>query len=257
MDINSPTENSADSSGKEEYIQDAPAENAGGNEDASELVRDTDPVSVQQRLNKQASRHRREMREMQEQVARLQNHVQSMQTSPDSQVTPFQQAVSQSDDPIARAVHAALQAQEAHKQQMAAAEQQAHVQKQYERLNQHFDKASEKYEDFDDVVRGNDAPFSHAIRDALLLVDNPAEVAYKLGKNRDDLSRIAKLHPIDQAREVNKLSFALMGGNNNALSQGQSYQSQPMNGMRPKPQSTTQANTVDAIRQKMKSGTWK
>src|SRR6185503_12736205 len=110
------------------------------------------------------------------------------------------------------AVRMALGMKDHEEKQAREVEHQTHVHKQYQRLNNEFDKASDKHDDFDDVVRGDDMPFSPHVRDALLLVENPADVAYKLEKNRAELERISKLHPLDQAREVNKLSFSLMCG---------------------------------------------
>jgi len=125
-------------------------------------------------------------------------------------------------------------------------------------MHDEFDKASEKYDDFDEVVRAEDVPFTPHVRDALLLVENPAEVAYKLGKNKSELERISKLHPLDQAREVNKLSFSLMGGNNGKPS---TTKPNPMGTVRANPANSTGAITdktpASVIRARMKAGTWK
>jgi len=125
------------------------------------------------------------------------------------------------------------------------------------RLNDEFDRASDKYDDFDDIVREGDAPFTDAVRDALLLVENPAEVAYSLGKNRSELQRISKLHPLDQAREVNKLSFSLMGNNGTRAPSGKA---QPLGAIRANPassQAVTDKTPPSVIRARMKAGTWK
>jgi hypothetical protein len=160
------------------------------------------------------------------------------------------------DDHISRAVRAALEAKEAEKRHAEEAEKMAHVHRQYKSLNDEFDKASEKYDDFDDVVRGDNVPFTSAIRDALLLVDNPSEVAYKLGKNRQELSRISQLHPLDQAREVNKLSFALMGGKPSSAQRDLS-KDKILEQKKASPNVNSSAYTSAAIRERMKAGTWK
>lgn len=161
---------------------------------------------------------------------------------------------------IQHAVRLALGAKDDQERQARDAERQAHVQKSYQRLNDEFDRTAEKYEDFDDVVRGQDAPFTPHVRDALLLVDNPGEVAYKLGKNEAELRRIGKLHPLDQAREVNKLSFALMGVNAGKPAQAPA-KSNPMGSVRANPALASSAVTdktpPSAIRARMKAGTWK
>jgi len=235
--------------------------------DANANAADTsDPYGVKKRLGMQAKKHAREMRQMQDQLAQMQ----AAMTNPNQPnyhaepTNPFPQP-GQTPNPggdqqemIRQAVTYALQAKDQEAQRAKAAEAQQHVQEQYQRLNDELDKGSDKYDDFDDVVRGNRVPFTKNIRDALLLVDNPADVAYKLGKNPSELSRISQLQPVDQAREVNKLSFALMGGNSG---KGSSNSSNPMGNPRPNPANSSSAvnsqTPASSIRARMKAGTWK
>jgi hypothetical protein len=132
-----------------------------------------------------------------------------------------------------------------------------HVYRQYENLDSDLNKGADKYEDFDDVVRGNDSPFTSAMRDAALMIPNPAEVLYKLGKDKDALRRISQLHPLEQAKEIVKLSHALVaGGGNNGGVKGAKTIGQIKNN----PISTTSIteNTpTSEIRRRMKSGEWK
>lgn len=227
-----------------------------------------DPYSVKKRLGMQAKRHQREMRAMQEQMAHM--HARLGQPNADTHAgnaAPYSSPgqpnppSGSEEERIQRAVRYALEAKTAEERKAKDAERHAHVQKQYQRLDNEFDKASDKYEDFDDVVRGHDVPFSTAIRDALLFVDNPAEVAYKLGKNRQELSRISELHPLDQAREITKLSFALMGGNGKQNSTSNGSGSKPMNQIKTNPANYSGAITdktpASTIRARMKAGTWK
>lgn len=236
-------------------------------EDSGSLAKEADPLAVKKRLGMQAKRHQREMRAMQEQMMRMQAQMgqQPMQQpGQPADMSQYGQAPSNPqgmsiEEQIQRGVRYALQAKEQQEAQAKEAERMAHVHKQYQRLNGEFDKASDKYDDFDDVVRGHDAPFSPAIRDALLFVDNPAEVAYKLGKNREELSRISQLHPLDQAREVNKLSFALMGGNKASSAPGNNG-ARPMGNIKVNPvnsQAVTDKTPPSVIRARMKAGTWK
>lgn len=243
------------------------AEESGDNEANDSLAREDDPAGIKKRLGMQAKRHQREMRQMQEQLARMQSQMtqgQDNNSSDFSQSNPYPSPgqpnppSGNDEEKIQKAVRYALQAKDDEERKAKAAESQAHVQKQYKRLHDEFDKASDKYEDFDDVVRGDDVPFSGAIRDALLFIDNPAEVAYKLGKNRDELQRISRLHPLDQAREVNKLAFALMGGNSGKSSSAP--KANPLNPARPNPGNSTaitDKTPPSAIRARMKAGTWK
>jgi hypothetical protein len=226
-----------------------------------------DPYGVKKRLGMQAKKHQREMRQMQEQLTRMQSLIGGDSADPHASLhnsnpypspgQPNPPAMSE-EDKIQKAVRYALGAKE-HEERLAKdAERQAHVHKQYQRLNDEFDRASDKYEDFDDVVRADDIPFTPHVRDALLLVENPAEVAYRLGKNKSELSRISQLHPLDQAREVNKLSFSLMGGQGKPTS---SAKSSPMGSIRVNPAHSSTAVTdktpPSVIRARMKAGTWK
>lgn len=245
------------------------AEQFGNSDNADQgIAEQDDPYGVKKRLGMQAKKHQREMRQMQEQMLRLQAQFGGDSANPQqfpyntnpypSPGQPNPPAMSE-EEKIQKAVRFALGAKEHEERQAKEAERQAHVHKQYQRLNDEFDKASDKYDDFDDVVRGEDIPFTPHVRDALLLVENPAEVAYKLGKNKSELERISKLHPLDQAREVNKLSFSLMGGNNG----------KPQSPTRANPLGTVRANPAHSstavtdktppsvIRARMKAGTWK
>lgn len=227
--------------------------------DAGSLAKEADPLAIKKRLGMQAKKHHREMRAMQEQMMRMQAQMgQPQHTSNQSEAnyaSPPNHGMS-IEEQIQRGVHFALGAREEQERKAQEAERMAHVHKQYQRMNNEFDKASDKYEDFDDVVRSDDAPFTPSVRDALLLVDNPADVAYKLGKNKEELHRISKLHPLDQAREVNKLSFALMGGNGSS-SAPSGNGSRPMNPIKANPVTSSANNSAASIRARMKAGTWK
>jgi len=226
-----------------------------------------DPHSIKKRLGMQAKKHQREMREMRDQMSQMHAMMQggnnanpnasSYQPEPyPSPGQPNPPAMSEQDK-IQYAVRHALGMREHEQRQAEEAQKQAHVHKQYKRLNDEFDKASDKYEDFDEVVRGDDVPFTEHVRDALLLVNNPVEVAYKLGKNPSELQRISKLHPLDQAREVNKLSFSLMGGTSGKT---QSSRTTPLGNVRVNPgasQAVTDKTPVSSIRSRMKAGDWK
>jgi hypothetical protein len=213
------------------------------------------PQYAKERLGRQQKRHEREMREMRQQMQQMHSQMQN----PNSQSQQMPQAAQAGgggvDDQIQRAVSYALNLQKMEEQKAKDAEKAAHVNQQYQNLQDHLDKASDKYDDFDDVVRGDNAPFTTAMRDAALLIDNPGDVFYKLGKNKEELARISKLHPIDQAREINKLSFALMGGKQDGSSQAPRVIGQVKSN--PVPSQAVSDNTsVGEIRRRMKAG-WK
>ncbi len=238
-----------------------------GNESSDQGIADQeDPYGVKKRLGMQAKKHQREMRQLHDRIAQMQGIMSTNDSAhSDYNSNPYSSpgqpnppAMSE-EEKIQKAVRYALGAKEHEERQAKDAERQAHVHKQYQRLNDEFDRASDKYDDFDDVVRGDDIPFTPHVRDALLLVENPADVAYKLGKNKAELERISKLHPLDQAREVNKLSFSLMGGSNGKSNSPS--KSAPMGTVRANPSNSSSAVTdktpPSVIRARMKAGTWK
>lgn len=240
-------------------------EEQGVPEDTQGLAIEDDPISVKKRLGMQAKKHAREVRQLHERLSQMEaalsdsanpntsNYQQDSYNSPGQPLPPG----ANEEARIQHAVRMALGMKEHEERQAREAQHQAHVQKQYQRLNDEFDRASDKYEDFDDVVRENDAPFTDAIRDVLLLVENPAEVAYSLGKNRSELQRISKLHPLEQAREVNKLAFSLMG---NGGAKQTSNRSAPIGSIRTNPgtsQTITDKTPASVIRARMKAGTFK
>lgn len=229
------------------------------------LANDDDPISVKKRLGMQAKKHAREMRNLHDRLSQMQAmlgdsanpHQSTYQSDPYSSTGQPTPPGMNEEARIQHAVRMALGMREHEERQAREAESHAHVQRQYKRLNDEFDRASDRYEDFDDVVREGDAPFTDAVRDALLLIENPAEVAYTLGKNRSELSRISKLHPLDQAREVNKLSFSLMG---NSGAKQASSRAAPLGNVRVNPsasQAITDKTPAAVIRARMKAGTFK
>lgn len=243
------------------------AEQEGNAADSPENADTDEPYSIKKRLGMQAKKHQREMRQMQDHLMRMQAQLEgnNAQHQPQYDTNPYPSpgqpnppAMSE-EDKIQKAVRYALGAKEHEERLAREAQSHAHVQKQYERLHNEFDKASDKYDDFDDVVRGDDVPFTPHVRDALLLVENPAEVAYRLGKNKSELERISRLHPIDQAREVNKLSHSLMSGNGGKASAPN--KANPLGNIRNNPAHSSTAVTdktpPSVIRARMKAGTWK
>lgn len=243
------------------------AEETGVSEaDIGEAAQD-EPYSIKKRLGMQAKKHAREMRQMQEHLMRMQaqlggdsaNPQQNYSSNPYPSPGQPNPPANTEEERIQHAVRIALGAKEHAEKQAKMAEHQAHVQKQYQRLNDEFDRASDKYDDFDDIVRESDAPFTDHVRDALLLIENPAEVAYRLGKNRSELERISKLHPLAQAKEVIKLGTSLMSGNSGKPSSH--AKANPLGTIRQNPAGSPGAITdktpASAIRARMKAGTWK
>lgn len=159
------------------------------------------------------------------------------------------------DEQIHRAVSLALQAKEQQERQAQQAQQAMLVQQEYQNLHHRLDAASDKYDDFDDVVRGENAKFTDVMRDTALVLPNAEDVLYKLGKNPAELERISKLPPIQQARELVTLSHALTAGGMGKGTNG--AQTKVMGEIKGTPSSSVEINgktPVSVLRDKLKSG---
>ena len=229
---------------------------------------DNSPLYVQKRLKQQQRVHARQMQEMRQerQALREQSSISANPTGGNQPINPYVppgSAPEGIDENIHKAVSYALGHRDMEARKAKEAESQQHVAKKYQGLSSHLDTMGDKYEDFDDVVRGN-LPFTPHMRDTALLLPkkgsgSAGEVLYKLGKNPDELRRIGQLHPADQAEEMIRLSHALIEGdekpraaasNHNALG---SIKSNPVTNSA----SITDKTSPGDIRRRMKAGTFK
>jgi len=188
-------------------------ENAGDN--TAQESHDELPQYAKEKIGKLQKRHRTEARrwdqERQELLARLNSQGQSQSQNVGSYSPPDISDAPPGIDPnVHAAVSYALQHKEMQERKAKEAEQAAHVSRAYQDHQTRLDAAADKYDDFHDVVYAPDAPYTHTMRDTSVLLPNAADVLYKLGKNRDELQRISQLPPIDQAKEMVKLSMALI-----------------------------------------------
>ena len=63
----------------------------------------------------------------------------------------------------------------------------------------------EKYSDFEEVVFDPSAPITQMVAEILAESEMPAEVAYYLGKNKAEGLKIARMTPIQAAREITRI----------------------------------------------------
>ena len=222
-----------------------------------------DPLYVQKRLKQQKRAHEREIRDLHARMADMQSRIGDGQPEQSQEMNLYGAAPQQGgvSDQIHQAVSYALQQKDMMERKAKEAQGAAHVSKQYGELQKHLDQTSDKYDDFDDVVRGHDAPFTAHMRDAALLLPksgngSAGEVLYKLGKNPKELERIRDLHPLDQASEMIKLSHALMNGGEAKASPT----SRPLGQIKSNPvtnsRGITDKTSVSELRSRMKSN-WK
>lgn len=217
------------------------------------------PEAAKKRLGMQEKRHKKELRKMQQQLDAMSNHLRTRPeplNSPEQSMNPYtsQPEAGGMDDTVYRAVAKAMEMQKMQEQKAKDDKRMQHVHDQYKALENHLDNASSKYEDFDDVVKSDDAPYTDSMRDAALLIENAPDVLYHLGKDREKLKRISELHPLEQAREVIKLSQALSIGNGNK--QGSSN-AKPLGQVKNNPitsNTVNEATSVGELRKRMKDG---
>jgi len=69
--------------------------------------------------------------------------------------------------------------------------------------------AREKYEDFEQVAYNPAVPVSSTMAEAVMADELGPEILYHLGSHPSEAARIAKLAPVQQAREIGKLSAKL------------------------------------------------
>lgn len=217
------------------------------------------PEFAKKKLGMQEKRHKKELRRMQQQLDEVRAHLGSRpepQYSPEQPMNPYtsQPEMGNMNEQVYAAVSKALQMQKEQESKAKHMERMQHVHKQYKALEDHLDNASNKYEDFDDIVKSDDAPYTESMRDAALLISNPGETLYHLGKDRDKLKKISELHPLEQAREVVKLSIALMsGGGKSNGSNG----AKPLGQIKNNPINTHSVNentSVGDLRKRMRDG---
>ncbi len=218
-----------------------------------------DSDKFNKRLVKLKRAHAREMQELQTRMNEMQSQSQPEQNF-QQQNSPQDASQGGMDDAIHKAVSYALQHRDMEERKAKDMQSQQHIAKQYQELNKHLDQTSDKYDDFDDVVRG-DMPYTAHMRDAALMLPktgagSAGETLYKLGKNPEELSRIAKLHPVDQAKELVALSHALISGG-----EGKHKESRPLGQIKSNPvvnsSGVTDKTPVSDIRDRMKKGTFK
>lgn len=241
----------------------AEAGNEGGSSHESTGQDDrSDPLYVQKRLKQQKRAHDREIREMQARMADMQSRLENKH-SEQHETNSFNTAQPGSiEEHIHKAVGYALQHKELEERKAKEAENAAKVQSEYQELHRHLDAMNDKYDDFDEVVRGPEAQFSAHMRDAALFLPkkgpgSAGEVLYHLGKHPEELERISKLHSMKQASEMVKLSHALISGGE----QKASTPARPLGQIKSNPvtnsYAVTEKTTPAEIRARMKAGKFK
>ncbi len=221
-------------------------------------------LAVQKRLKAQRRAHEREIRELHSRIGELESrNMTTPNTSHEQAANSYTPPENGSiDEHIHKAVSFALHHKEMEERKAHEAKNVAHVNRQYQEFEKHLDNMGDKYDDFHDVVMGRDTPYTTHMRDYALTLPRTGsgaagEVLYKLGKNPELLEKISKLHPLDQASEMAKLSHALISGGEKENSQTNRPLGQIKNNPVTHSHAVTDKTPIGSIRQRMKSGSWK
>ena len=76
-----------------------------------------------------------------------------------------------------------------------------------EKINAGYDR----YSDFEDVALAETVPITAMVMEALAETDNPADIAYYLGKNQPKAVAISRMTPIAAARAIAQIEASLSG----------------------------------------------
>lgn len=90
---------------------------------------------------------------------------------------------------------------EALRQQREAREA-ARKQKVGEMVRDQIAEGRERYADFDAIALADDAPLTESVVEIIAQSDAGADVAYYLGKHREEAVQIARMNPVEQARAL-------------------------------------------------------
>lgn len=219
----------------------------------ADAEKDDLPKPIKERLGRQEKRHRKEMRRLQDELENLQSFANTPRAQNDSSAHDLDLSSMSEEQRIQHAVKLALDVRDKQALQAEQANKFAYLKEQQRKLRDQLDSGSDKYDDFDDVVRSPDAPFTDAMREMAMVLPNPTDVLYHLGKNREELRRVSKLHPLDQGRELTKLSFAMLNDG-----KGLPTSAKSMSTIKGSPQSSpiSKNASVSDLRKMLKSG-WK
>ncbi len=108
-----------------------------------------------------------------------------------------------------KAVEIVEKREAAKKQQESEKLQQAEIERQSDRRRTLLEVGEDKYDDFEDVVKGSKLQIAEPAYLAMLESDISADLVYHLAKNDDEAERISKMSPYAQAKEIGKLEDKL------------------------------------------------
>lgn len=94
-------------------------------------------------------------------------------------------------------------------QQTRQQQQEQQIQEKVTTLKTKLQAGHEKYEDFGLVTGDTTLPWTPDMTEALVALDNTADVAYMVSKDRDLVTRISQMSPLQQAMELKALDLQI------------------------------------------------
>lgn len=94
---------------------------------------------------------------------------------------------------------------------MIMRQQMTEAEKRNATLQQKLGEGYSRFKDFEDVALDPTAPISVTVREILHDSEDPAGVAYYLGKNRAEAASISRMNPIAAARAIAKIEAEIKG----------------------------------------------
>lgn len=95
------------------------------------------------------------------------------------------------------------------------------------RFDEAADRVRERIKDFDEVVFGADYPVTPPMFEAIMASEIGPEIAYYLGTHPREAARIARLDPINVAREIGKLEAKIAAQSSNPSKPGKPSSAPP------------------------------
>lgn len=217
-------------------------------------------------LRKQNKKMRDQLRRLEHEMAMMRQQYQAPQAQAPTMSQDFVDPVtgepldeSSVEGQVFKALNkVALVNQQKEAKQKAYLEQQRVMQMEAE-LYEKLDEASEKYPDFDEVVRADDVPITPVMKSFAHMLPNPAETFYAIAKDKTELMKLAKSPPEEQVRKMVEVSARILSKTQNGARKTPAKTITPLRNnpaARPASSVISDKSSVSDIRARIKNG-WK
>lgn len=222
--VSLPTNDAASSPATDQAPEASPADDAGADQQVEAQA--PKPKPIQKRISelvRERETARREADYWRQQAALSQQAPAPQQSAPQPPAelraedfpTYEDYLVAKAETKAAQRLHSELAARAQEAQRMA---EQRQAQAMVSEFQVRADDARARYEDFDLVVTDPSTPITPVMADAIVMASGGHEVAYYLGRNKQEAARIAAMPPLGQVMEIARLEQRLAGAGRRASS---------------------------------------